>query len=127
MKLKPFDIEAAKAGARVVTEDGYPVRILCFDMKNPDGFPLVGLVTTNRDTEHAFTWNESGRVGNFMSQYAKDLRMATIIITKFVTRYRVDGKEEFGSIFFDTEREAEECGKCSISNFLGVAKVEWEE
>ena len=33
-KLKPFDLEAAKAGAKVITRDGRPVRIICFDRKN---------------------------------------------------------------------------------------------
>lgn len=31
MKTIPFDIDKAKAGARVVTRDGKPVRILCYD------------------------------------------------------------------------------------------------
>ena len=33
MKTKPFNIEEAKAGAKVVTRDGRNVRILCFDCK----------------------------------------------------------------------------------------------
>ena len=30
-KLLPFDLEAAKAGAKVVTRDGRPARIVCWD------------------------------------------------------------------------------------------------
>ena len=31
--MKAFDLEKAKAGAKVVTRDGRPVRILCFDLE----------------------------------------------------------------------------------------------
>lgn len=30
---KPFNLEAAKNGAAVVTRKGFPVRIICFDKK----------------------------------------------------------------------------------------------
>ena len=32
---KPFDLEAAKAGAKVMTQDGQPVTIIKFDVKHP--------------------------------------------------------------------------------------------
>lgn len=35
-KLKPFDLEASKAGAPVMTRDGRPVRILAFDVEGRD-------------------------------------------------------------------------------------------
>lgn len=41
--LKPFDLEKAKAGAKVVTRDGREVRIICFDRKAPV-FKLVALI-----------------------------------------------------------------------------------
>lgn len=124
MKLKPFDLEAAKAGAKVITREGRPVRIVCFDQKGR--YNLVGLVTTNENTEEANVYTKNGKFVEGRES-TEDLFMAPKIITKFVTRCMIDGEEELGSIFFDTEGEAEECGKCSISNFLGVAKVEWEE
>lgn len=31
--MKPFDIEKAKAGAKVITRCEHPVRILCFDLE----------------------------------------------------------------------------------------------
>ncbi len=41
IKFKPFDLEAAKNGAPVVTRDGQPVRIICFDKQG--GCPIVVL------------------------------------------------------------------------------------
>lgn len=35
-KFKPFDLEAAKAGAPVMTRAGRPARILAFDLKADD-------------------------------------------------------------------------------------------
>ena len=44
MKTKPFNIEEAKAGAKVVTRDGRPVRIVCFDRKHGnDDLPIIVL------------------------------------------------------------------------------------
>lgn len=40
--MKPFDIDAAKKGAKVCTRDGCPARILCFDKKG-DTYPIVAL------------------------------------------------------------------------------------
>lgn len=40
---KPFNVEAAKSGAKVVTGDGRPVRILCYDNTEQD-YPIVAVV-----------------------------------------------------------------------------------
>lgn len=47
MKTKAFDLEKAKAGVKVVTGTGFPVRIICYDMKCD--LPIVGLVTIPTD------------------------------------------------------------------------------
>lgn len=43
IKTKPFDLDAAKNGARLVTRDGCPARIVCWDRKN-DSRKLIALV-----------------------------------------------------------------------------------
>lgn len=45
LNLRPFDLEAAKAGKPVYTRDGRKVRIICFDAKciKPIGDLLWGL------------------------------------------------------------------------------------
>lgn len=42
--LKPFDLEAAKAGKPVYTRDGRKARIICFDVKRKDGKNIVALI-----------------------------------------------------------------------------------
>ena len=43
---KPFDVAAAKGGAKVETRDGDSVRILCYDRKSNNlniNFPIIAL------------------------------------------------------------------------------------
>ena len=59
--LKPFDLEAAKAGKPVCTRDGKQARIICFDRK--DIKPIVALVTIVNGTsitEKALYYFEDG-------------------------------------------------------------------
>ena len=42
--LKPFDLEAAKAGKPVCTRDGRKARIICFDAKRKDEKNIIALV-----------------------------------------------------------------------------------
>lgn len=63
MRTKHFDLEAAKAGAKVVTRDGRPARIICFDKKDPD-YPIVALVSETKDIkspEVIYIYQEEGR------------------------------------------------------------------
>lgn len=43
-RLKPFNLEAAKAGKPVYTRDGRKARIICFDAKRKDGKNIVTLI-----------------------------------------------------------------------------------
>lgn len=124
--FKPFDLAAAKAGAPVMTEDGCPVRILCFDMKNPSGFELVGLVTTDRGSEQVFTWNKDGRIGCFMSDYAKDLRMVPVKRTGWVNLYRNGDEVLTSTAVYATQEEAMPSIRTEGS-YIATVPVEWEE
>lgn len=58
LNLKPFDIEAAKAGKPVCTRDGRKARIICFDLNNKN-FPIVAII--NCDTEeNAYQYDNNG-------------------------------------------------------------------
>lgn len=49
LNLKPFDLEAAKAGKPVCTRDGRKARIICFDAKCNK--PIVALIyDCNKET-----------------------------------------------------------------------------
>ena len=58
IKIKDFDIEKAKAGAKIVTRGGYSARILCYDSKN-DHYPIVALINRN-ETEKVCIFTVNG-------------------------------------------------------------------
>lgn len=73
-KLKPFDLEAAKAGAKVVTRDGRQVRIICWDAKLKLNFSIVALVTMDNGDELTNRYNNDGnRLGGIGEEHPYDL------------------------------------------------------
>ena len=56
--LEPFDIEKAKAGAKVVTRDGKSVRIKCYD-KQGDDLPIIALIN-NKGIEEIRCYDNNG-------------------------------------------------------------------
>lgn len=58
--MKEFDESAARQGARVCTRQGYPARILCYDMKE-EWRPIVALVEGKLGREMIFDYNRSGK------------------------------------------------------------------
>lgn len=74
MKTKrvTFDINKAKSGAKVVTRCGYPVRMSDFDVKNKDGYKLLGIIDI-KGNEVPFSFMETGRRGGTETQSEYDL------------------------------------------------------
>jgi hypothetical protein len=77
---KPFDLEAAKAGAKVKTRNGDRVELFVFDLSGTQ--PIGGVLTAADGTKSLETWDSSGIYNrNFQSFGVLDLVM-------------VDGDEE---------------------------------
>ncbi len=59
-----FDIKKALKGAAVYTEDGYPVRLVCTDVRKVGGdradFPVVGLVLRENGKEELHQYSPEG-------------------------------------------------------------------
>lgn len=47
LNLKEFNLEAAKAGKPIYTRDGRKARILCYDLKGVEGYPIVAAIETH--------------------------------------------------------------------------------
>lgn len=70
-RLVPFDVTKAKQGAKIVTRDGYNVRILCFD-RNSDSYPIVALVQNTDSgedeiisyTKHGYFFEKADETGD---------------------------------------------------------------
>lgn len=62
LSLRPFDLEAAKAGKPVCTRDGRKARIICFDKGKQanDFFPIIALVETEESGELIINYTNTG-------------------------------------------------------------------
>lgn len=67
-RLKPFNLEAAKAGKPVRTRDGRKARIICFDYKgDSNAYPILALISTI---------NPRGVPSEIIAKYTEDGRYA---------------------------------------------------
>lgn len=57
--IKPFDLEAAKNGAKVEMKIGYKVEILKWDIKNP--CPIAGVIKITDTYEQLGGWMIDGK------------------------------------------------------------------
>lgn len=127
--LKPFSLEAAKAGKPVCTRDGRKARIICFDAKQDK--PIIALVETRcdkdapiEDIEKYFT---NGHSVFEDGESCSDLMMLPEKKEGWINIYH----DKEGNIYTDenvynTEKDAINfCphDKCRVA----TVKIEWEE
>ena len=60
LNLKPFDIQKAREGKPVCTRDGRMARIICFDRKGYDVFPIVALIMNGDQESDIYTYRPNG-------------------------------------------------------------------
>ena len=124
-KFKPFDLEAAKAGAPVMTRDGRPARILAFDLK-ADEYPIAAAIESyDGESEGIRTYTEYGKYDNTVDEHDNDLVMALVKhrmwanIHKSNDSYTLTGCHK-------TEESARWCGQ-PCSTYITTVPIEWEE
>lgn len=128
-KFKPFNLEAAKAGAPVMTRDGRPARILAFDVKSEE-YPVVAVVPTHDGKyESVEVYTKNGQYNDdeyddIKNECDYDLVMAPIKHRAWVNVYK-GGYYHIGSLF-DTEAEAVKSGKM-VSTYIATVPIEWVE
>lgn len=125
LNLKPFDLEAAKAGKPVCTRDGRKARIICFDAKCDK--PIVALIY-DYNKETVLQYLENGRF--FVDQIDRyDLMMLPEKKEGWVNVYKsynVGKKIPCIASIYPTKEEAK---KSSVVGFdyVDTVKIEWEE
>lgn len=128
-KFKPFDLEASKAGAPVMTRDGRPVRILAFDVKSEE-YPVVAVVPTHDGKyESVEVYTKNGKYNDDKYDEIKnecnyDLVMASVKHRAWVNVYKSEQYHIRDT--FDTEEEAIKYGE-KFSTYITTVLVEWEE
>ena len=113
-KMKPFDLEAAKAGKPVCTRDGRKARIICFDTINKGNYPIIALLE-DKGSEAIFYYNKGGKcnVGTELDLMMLPEKKEGWIITH---------KEAI----YDKET-AEKIARETTANVIRIQKIEWEE
>lgn len=117
---KPFNEDAAKAGAPVQTRDGCKVRILCYD-RACEVFPIVGLVTGSDGSEYCCSWTPQG-FSSTQGPDKLDLVMAPVKKEGWVNLYK-NCLPSIGYMVYPIEAEAK---KQSSPGAIQV-RIEWEE
>lgn len=132
--MKPFDLEKAIKGEKVITRSGKPVRIICWDYQK-ELYPIVALVAIGEKTEELITYTIKGE------QYAKeelvagksslDLFMAPIKKEGWINVYKAGDGSYIGGTVKDSKEEALNASKNAEKFYepiyLDTAKIEWEE
>lgn len=131
-KFKPFDLEAAKAGAPVMTRDGRPARILAFDVENA-GYPVVAVVPTHDGKyENVEVYTKNGKYNDdeyddIKNECDYDLVMAPVKHRAWVNLFKDNRIKYYMGRVFDTEDKARQSigQKCSV--YIATIPIEWEE
>ena len=123
--LKPFDLEAAKAGKSVCTRDGHKARIICFDRK--DNTPIVALIERVDGIEILQCFYNDGKYFHDPTS-DNDLMMLPEKHEGWVNIC----KESFGDdsvvlgYIFSTREDAVKSAK-NNDRYIDTAKISWEE
>ena len=121
--LKPFDLEAAKAGKPVCTRNGQEVRIICFDAKL-ENYSIVALVKEKGSTqEYLHTYTNEGRIYYKNPTHSLDLVMPLKKKTGWVNIF-VNGEYTVSNIY-TTEQSAKI--NAIISKAVDTIQIEWYE
>ena len=130
--LKPFDLNAAKAGKPVCTRDGRKARIICFDLS--EEYPIAARVYDNVGNKILlFSYKEDGRINNY--DYKSDLMMLLEKKEGWVNVYDADTTFRFvEGMVYNTKDEAIQRAKEEVTNgqrekneYVDTVKICWEE
>lgn len=119
-KRVPFDIEKAKQGAKVVTKDGNPVRIVSYDRKSLSGdFPICALIDVG-EYEMDLFFRKDGTT--------RDVETYNLYIEEEIKTQRMTNKElaNWISLIHGVYRQVLENG-CVYDNWSYIAKEENDE
>lgn len=123
--MKDFDITKAKQGHPVIRRDGRAVRIVCFDRKCDDGYPIVALIEDEDGEEQIQTYMADGRIYADQCISSGDLMLKAQKGAGWINIYK-SSQNVFCDGVFDSKDEAMK----SISDYekcIDTVRIEWEE
>lgn len=125
LNLKPFDIQKAREGKPVCTRDGRKARIICFDRKGYNMFPIVALIMNGDRESDIYTYRPNGTWDNSGNESDKDLMMLPEKKEGWVNVYNSLGVVTFSHNPYDTKKEA--LANAKQKYYVDTVKISWEE
>ena len=111
----------------IVTRDGHPVRIICFNANIVDSdntYPIVALVKKEDNTDHPATFTNNG-VFNVGEENDIDLFFKSIQKEGWTNVYRNGNNAIVTDTVFETKEEA--LNRKSIHGYVDTILIKWEE
>ena len=123
-KMKPFDLEAAKAGKPVCTRDGRKARIICFDAKCIK--PIVALIQGSDNSEQIEYYTENGVFSNGGTGKNRDLMILLEKKEGWVNIYGEEKGRYCSNVIYSSKEEALNISK-QLKEHITTIKIEWKE
>lgn len=124
LNLRPFDLEAAKAGKPVYTRDGRKARIICFDAKCIK--PIVALIQGSDNSEQIEYYTENGVFSNGGTGKNRDLMILLEKKEGWVNIYGEEKERYCSNVIYSSKEEALNISK-QLEEHITTIKIEWEE
>ena len=128
--IKPFNLEAAKAGKPVCTRDGRKARIICFDREfiyKGQNYCIVALINDSSYSESLYSYTEDGlfnpnKIHNYDLMMLPEKKEGWINICRNLNtnKTELDTKD-----IYNTKEEALQ--NLSSMTCVTTVKIEWEE
>lgn len=115
--LREFDLEAAKSGKPVCTRDGRKARVLCYDFKQNEEYPILVAVENKDGKECALLYSNDG-----ISEMYKSSNNELAMIPEKKEGWIVVRR----SNIYENQEEAREALLDSYGAMM-VRKITWEE
>lgn len=117
LNLKPFDIQKAREGKPVYTRDGRKARILCYDFKQNEEYPIL-VAVENKDGKECALLYSNGGISDMYKSSNNELVMLPEKKEGWVNVY----KERI----YSTKEEAIEATYDGVT-YIDTVKICWEE
>ena len=125
LNLKPFDIQKAREGKPVCTRDGRKVRVLCYDFKQNEEYPIL-VAVENKDGKECALLYSNGGISEMYKSSNNELAMLPEKKEGWVNVYKgIDGITFSRHPHISKEKAIEEAG--SLPGRIDTVKVFWEE
>jgi hypothetical protein len=125
LNLTPFDLESAKQGKPVCTRDGRKARVLCYDFKQNEEYPILVAVENKDGKEWAFLYSNDG-ISEMYKSSNNELMMFLEKKEGWVNVYKKGKNRYVRGIFHNKDKAIRNISE-KLGEFVDTIKINWEE